>query len=68
MVGDRYRLPTLSICEQAELDRLRLLRLEQNLSWEDELQPEPPPGRRRSRRGGSNNTACRAAACTAGRH
>lgn len=63
MVGDRYRLPTLSICEQAELDRLRLLRREQNLSWEDEL--PPPAGQRRSRRGGS--TAGRAAACTAGR-
>jgi len=69
MVGDRYRLPTLSIREQAEIDRLQLLRREQNLSWEDEL--DVTAGQRRSRRGGSrgrNSTAGRAAACTAGRH
>ena len=62
MVGDRYRLPTLSICEQAELDRLRLLRLEQNLSWEDELQPEPPPGRRRPTLTASGNEQLRSKA------
>jgi len=69
MVGDRYRLPTLSIREQVEIDRLQLLRREQNLSWEDEL--DETAGKRRSRRGGSrgrNSTAGRAAACTAGRH
>ena len=51
MVGDRYRLPTLSIREQAEIDRLQLLRREQNLSWEDEL--PTAAGQRKSRRGGS---------------
>ena len=62
--------------EQAELDRLRLERLEQNISWEDELHTSLADEtryerlyrlRRRawSQNRGSNSTAVRA--CTASR-
>ena len=75
-MGDRYRHTHLSIyLEQAELDRLRLERLEQNISWEDELQTTLAEETRYERlhrlrrrawndNRGSNSTAGRAA-CTA---
>jgi len=75
---DQYRRTHLPIyLEQAELDRLRLERLEQNISWEDELQTSLMEETRyerlyRLRRRawnesrGSNSTAG-PASCTAGR-
>ena len=77
-MGDRYRHTHLSIyLVQAELDRLRLERLEQNISWEDELQTTLAEETRYERlhrlrrrawndNRGSNSTAGRAA-CTADR-